>query len=319
MNHPVDKSTRDSDSPVANAIRLKQGPKTSVANDLEALEASLLADIEKFDLCAASRLADPPPVDADLRNIFPEIIPGGTVRSLGPARAVKPELSEAAEPEEGGSCDLLQQLRQQAEVRRQDDAQRQQELCTANREIDLALRRVFKYCHDLVQQLNVLKPGIDQHYALPGHLEFAGLQWQEGFVDYRTHSISTGSAYELVTLSCRLAAPGSKLRAERDAIQAEPFRRALFDNGIAFTCDEIRNARQMVEKAVFTLNAEVKLNVRWQAMPEKGGLLFESRNLERFGSRSHMLRASAVDAPLLDQFARLLLGKPNRFRDYYNR
>lgn len=318
MNRPVDKSTQDHEGSVAAAIRRKHGEKTSIATDLEAMEAALIAELERFDLCMANPLPEPVDVEADLRQLFPEILPDGVVRVVPAAPAGAPAAVTVTAAEEAGACDLLQQLRQQAEIRRQDEALRQEELSTINRDLDQALRRVFKYCYELVQQLNILKPTVTQHYSLPGSVEFSGLQWQEGFVDYRTRTVSTGTVYEQVSLSCRLAAP-AKLSIERDAISADNFRKNLFDNGVTFTCDEIRNARQMVEKVVFSLNAEVKINVRWLSAPERGGMAFESRNLERFGTRNHLLQPKAVDSAMLDHFARLLLGQPNRFRDYYSR
>jgi hypothetical protein len=53
--------------------------------------------------------------------------------------------------------------------------------------------------HDLVQQLNIVKPAIPRDYTAAGDVGFTGLVWQEGFADYRTQSQSAGAMVELVT------------------------------------------------------------------------------------------------------------------------
>ena len=49
--------TGETASAIQEAIRAKRERKNTVSADIEALEASLLADIEAFDLDAAERLA----------------------------------------------------------------------------------------------------------------------------------------------------------------------------------------------------------------------------------------------------------------------
>ena len=56
------------------------------------------------------------------------------------------------------------------------------------------------FLHDLVQQLNIVKPPVQREYVAAGDVMFSGLVWQEGFADYRTQSQSRGAMVELVTL-----------------------------------------------------------------------------------------------------------------------
>lgn len=324
MTTPADENSPAPESPIASAIRDKRDGRATVAADLEALEAALIADIEAFDMRAISLAPEPPTAEqlalANAGHVFPEIVPEGAARPLPEKKAQAGQATAgtnapAAPPQE---VSLLQQLRQQAQARQHDDVAKQKELTTISRQLDECLRRIFSYCHELVQQLNILKPNVERRYTMLGTIDFSGLQWQEGFVDYRTRPHSVGASYEQVSLNCRLLAP-DKLTVERDAIAAENFRKTLFDNGVVFTCDEVRNARHMVQKAIFSITADVKVNVRWRADPEQGVIVLESRNLERFGSRDYALPPESVNLAMLDQFARLLLGQPNRFRDYYRR
>ena len=45
----------------------------------------------------------------------------------------------------------------------------------------------------------------------------------------------------------------------------------------------------------------------------------ETRNLERLGRALYSVRPQAVDQALLDDFGRLVLGQPNRFRELAKR
>lgn len=326
MTKPADDDSQTPERQIADAIRSKRQGKTSVAADLEALEAALIADIEAFDMRAISLAPEAPTTDAlaaaqaEATKVFPEIVPEGAARPLPKEDQPPPPAAEGAgasvAPPAGVS--LLQQLRQQAQAQQNDAAARKRNLTAVSKQLDECLRRVFSYCHELVQQLNILKPNIERHYAMLGSIDFCGLRWQEGFVDYRTrpHSSGSGATYEQVTLTCHLQAP-EKVSIERDAIAAESFRRTLFDNAIVFTCDDFKNARGQVQKSVFSITADVKVNLRWRADLEQGVIVLESRNLERFGSRDYVLPPESVTMQMLDQFARLLLGQASQFRDYY--
>lgn len=319
---PDDRDSRP-ESPIAAAIRSKRQRRPATEADLAALEASIIADLEAFNLHAVAPAPESPTVEElataqdNARRAFPAILPEGVARPLPTPAAAAPA---APAPQPVPATSLLQELRQQAEQQQRDDAIRQQESTAVSQHLDEALRRVFAYCHDLVQQLNILKPTVERRYSLLGNIDFTGLQWQEGFADYRTrpHSAGSGSIYEQVTLSCHLLAP-EKLTLERDAFAAEKFRSALFDTGVVFSCDEIRNSRYMLEKAVFAITAEVKISLRWVADLAQGVIVLESRNLERFGNRNYVLKPEAVSLAMLDQFARLLLGQANDFRNYYSR
>ena len=152
---------------------------------------------------------------------------------------------------------------------------------------------------------------VDKH--LLSHLD-----WHEGFSDYRTQSQSAGALVELVTFSYHLNGKGS-LRIERDGAAVERFRTTLFDFGLPFTCKEFKNERRYVERAEFDISCDVSVSARWRADFAKGAIVLEARNLERLGSALYTLRPRAIDQALLDDFGRLVLGQPNRFRELAKR
>lgn len=309
-------------SAIRDAIHEKREHKPLAIADIDALEASLLADIEAFDLDAAERLARREQaasevagmVNADLA--FPEIVPVIPPRKPLAAKAqrVPPPISEIQNEASG----LLGKLRQQAELQQREDHSVLVQRSASNKVIDQALKHVFFYLHDLVQQLNILKPGVPRDYAMADSLVLGGLAWQEGFADYRTQAQSAGALVELVSFTYQLYSPAC-IVVERDGPAVERFRRALFDYGLQFSCKEYKNERRYVERAEFQINNQLSVNVRWKADFDRGLVVFEARNLERLGTTEFSMRPSAIDYPLLEEFGRLALGQANRFRELAKR
>lgn len=310
-------------SRILDAIRAKRERRTAHVGDIAGLEASLIADIEAFDLNEAERQARREQL-ASLGGMsnaalaFPEIVPSGAVRNLD-RRPAGGQGDGGQDPQtivEGSS--LLGQLRRQAAVRQRELHTELAERSASNNALEQTLKYIFFYLHDLVQQLNIVKPAIPRDYTAAGDVVFQDLVWQEGFADYRTQSQSAGAMVELVTLSYQLAAPVT-FTIEREGPGVERLRTALFDYGLQFSCKEFKNERSYVERAEFQVNGQVAVSARWKADFANGNVILESRNLERLGSNTQAIRPDAVDQALLDEFGRLVLGLPNRFRELARR
>lgn len=311
-------------------MRAKYEPKSDTRSEIAELEASLLADIEAFDLDAAERrarreyLANSGTGMTDPMHVFPEIVPARPPATPAKATPVPSRLPEPApqtadqEKAPASGASLLDQLRHQAEVRQREIHSAMAEHSSINEAIDQSLKRIFFYLHELVQQLNIIKPDVPRDYNLIEQLQLDQLAWQEGFADYRTQSQSAGALVELVTFTYRLSSSNT-LHVERDGSTVERFRCMLFDFGLPFTCKEFKNQRSYVERAEFEIRSEVSVSARWRADFSQGLIVLETRNLERLGSALYNIRPQIVDKPLLEDFGRLILDQPNRFRELAKR
>jgi hypothetical protein len=310
-----DKSTES--NRILDAIRAKRERRSS-GRDIAEVEAELLADLESFDLGAAEEQARRDHLGiaggmATAALAFPEILPEGAARQQGARGSFGSPGATPATP--GG---LLGELRQRAEVRQHELHSEFAERSATNLAIDNALRYLFYYLHDLIQQLNIVKPEIPRRYSVGAEFTICDLVWQEGFSDYRTQSQSAGALIELVTCSCQLASPHS-FDVVRDGPAVDRFRHTIFDYGLQFDCKEFRNERAYVERAEFSIRGQIAVSARWKADFEKGVVLLEARNLERLGSSVMPVRPAAFDQALLDEFGRLLIGQPNNFRELARR
>lgn len=306
---------------IAEAIRAKRDGYQRQDRDWGALADELLHEIESFDIDLAEKEIEDKAVPRTLVptepvHVFPDIVAEG-VRHHVP-EAVRPPEPILTQEGAFGSSSFLGNLRAQAIERQRQLHQELAARTAASEAIDAGLRQVFAYLHELVQQLNILHPTVARSYSILEQATLEGLAWQEGFVDFRTQSQAAGAFLELVSFSYQLAAPG-KVTVNREGLAIERFRQALFDYGLRFQCNEVRNQRRHLLRADFEINAELSVNVRWRADYIRGMVTIETRNLERLGSFSYTVTPETLGQPLLDEFGRLLLGEANRFREFCRR
>lgn len=306
---------------IADAIRAKRDGHPREEQEWETLAAELVRDIETFDLDLAeknARVADLPRKPAGLMEthvVYPNIVPEDAQR---PASIPKPKgASHQAGLNSGvvAGSRFLDDLRQQARERQRQMHQEMAERNKANEAMDRSLRQVFLYLHELVQQLNILRPVITRRYEIAGDASFNDLAWLEGFADYRTQSQSAGALIEMVSFSLQLGSP-RKFHVERSGPAVERFRKQLFDYGLRFRHNELHNQRRQVVQAAFEIDAELAVSARWRADYNEGVVLVESRNLERLGNHTYKVDPAALGQEIMDEFGHLVLGQPSRFREF---
>lgn len=296
-----------------------------VSDPLDAEAAALLADIETFDIEAARRRVQE--IDArhtGLRRsstVFPGVVGSSGVPSVSNRPEVEPVVGNGASEvrEKAGLGGLLGQLRDEVANRQQRVNEDSREKGLVRATLDRRLRLVFEYLHDLCTQLNYLKPQVSRTYFfLDSDDAFRELAWFEGFTDLRSFPQQEGGGIERVTFSYTLKGPGERTL-ERAGPGVERLRHVLFDLGLRFECRELRNRQRELEQGWFTVADEVNVQMVWRADLEKGVLVLESRNLERFGHAVVSLLPESVGQSMLDEFGRLVLGRDNSFRTYLRR
>jgi len=216
---------------------------------------------------------------------------------------------------------ILESLQAQSQVVLSEQEQQQQEAALRKVRLDASLRRVFPFLEELVRHLNTLKPEIPRAYSLTKELEIKNLVWQEGRVDYQSSTLHTSTAeLESVTLTYRLASQGDPLCVELESSFVESFHRKLFDLGLLVEVKNILDERRVLQRAKFTIQPEIRTQVRWRGNPEDGRLRCETNNLERFGRLTWLFSPDApMDTRFLNEFGRLILGQEHDFPYILNR
>lgn len=316
MAGPQDKSSLE--AAIGEAIRLKRDGHTRDQAEWEAMAEDLLRDIDSFDLDLAERKLrseERPVKPAGLIEtgvVFPELAPEEAER---PQSVPRPRGSSHQARGDSGvvaRSGFLQELREQARERQQQQSQEAIERNQANELLDKRLRQVFLYLHELVQQLNILRPTLERSYEISPRVVMKDLVWQEGFADYRTQSQSSGALIEMVSFSFQVASP-RRLSVQFDAAAADRFRKQIFDFGLRFRMNERHNQRRQLLFADFEIDSEFGVSARWRADYDAATIRLECRNLERLGNYTYRVDPACIDQELMDEFGHLVLGQSSRF------
>ena len=211
---------------------------------------------------------------------------------------------------------LLDDLKKKAEsVRTQDNFQR-----TVQTEniavVEDAMRRTFRYLHDLLEQLKVIKPTNPIVYSLHGIGEMRDLGFSDSSIDYRTKKVADKEHYERVELYLVWSSP-TDLVVARDMPQtAEKVRDILRAANVRFKEDEKKGAMGTVVLTKFSIPKTVRADVSIRADYDKRRLAVVTKNLLRTGSDDFAFPADECNEKLLEDLAHVLIGQPSDFRRY---
>lgn len=284
--------------------------------------ARLLKDIETF-----ARQGPPQDVEAKTPEA-PWSIPDVTSAAAQAPLKAKPSAASpdagpassasSAPPSEIGGG-MLAILKQQAMAKLKGEERKETLQSEVLARLNAALEMTFHYLNDLTRQLNILKPPYAKTYTLFGVADFDEMSWEEGQTDYRMRKVTTEERiYEQITLRYRLLGK-KQFCLTRESPALEKTQQALFDNSLSFTVDETRNERNRVERATFRFPCEIKAGLVLSGNFETGKLLLRTRNIERFGIMEFQMAPETLNAQVLDELTCLILGKPNRFAQKFER
>lgn len=212
----------------------------------------------------------------------------------------------------------IDELKKEAEERKQREAlETQSKLSTLGQnfmQLQAKLREIYTYLDDLVKQLNVVKPNVPRSYHLEGLGGLEGLNQKEYALNKTHKSIDNKDFIDTITLRFKCAAEGS-LSTEKDTPGLiKTMCEHLWDFNIKFNLQEIKNQRGFVDRAVFKVPREVPVTVAFSGDLEISKINIEAKNLERLGENNFSYEIDEVNEHLLEEFSKLLVGKPNHFR-----
>lgn len=172
-----------------------------------------------------------------------------------------------------------------------------------------ALKRVYFYLKELVEQLDVLKPAVpDKGYAIQGVPEFSDFAWQVGKLDLRTRELTPiRKIFTRVTLDYRLSKGKPILKVERPSPANDKLRQLLKDYQLGFSSRDEKNERGAVVKTIFGINFEVLCQLNFEGDYERYKLVLKTRNVDRFGHTEHLIAPEAVTQEALEELAGYIL------------
>jgi len=209
---------------------------------------------------------------------------------------------------------LLDDLKNQAEVLR-----KRQESGSALhdhyfREIHERLKVIFLHLNELVNSLNTIRPEVIRYFYIEPSTMLEDLRQADYAISARRKTIDHADYFEEVLLRTRCVGT-AKLRFEKDSdALVTRMREFLWSNSLKFDLREYRSERGYVQSGAFIVEPEVPVTITIAVVPDRGHIVIVTRNLDKLGEVSYTYEIDEVDIPLIEELAKLLIGKPNQFR-----
>jgi hypothetical protein len=217
----------------------------------------------------------------------------------------------AAAPAPAAPVGRLAALKAAAAQKVADDAARAKAESKEEKEdkVSEALKRAYFYLKELVEQLDVLKPGMPgKGYAVHTLPEFSDFAWDVGKLDLRTREVTPiRNLFTRVTLDYRLSKGKPILKVERPSPANDKLRQLLKDYQLGFSSRDEKNERGAVIKTIFGINFEVLCQLSLEGDYDTYKLRLKTRNVERFGTTEHVIAPEAVTQESLEELAGYIL------------
>lgn len=207
---------------------------------------------------------------------------------------------------------LLDDLKKQAEAAKGSEISKTAMMQSNIAATDSSLKLAGKYLAQLCGQLNVLKPVATRVYYLDQVGELSGFTQAEFFSDYRTGDVEGKEMFKQVLLNFRCTLP-APLQVRRNFDQLESFRKILGRFGLKHTSQSFKNERGVVTHEVFNITGEFLAQILLEGDHLNGQIKVTAKHLSEFGFVCMMVDARNFNDSTMDEFTKLLIGKPSQF------
>jgi hypothetical protein len=213
---------------------------------------------------------------------------------------------------------LLDDLKQQAERQKQQQESGQAVRGRNLERIHAALGEAYRYLNELAKTFNAVKPQVHRSFYVDPSTKLDQLAQCDYTVRDKRKTLDHKDYLEEVKLLFR-SVGNQNLTIEKDSPQnVERLREQLWSFNFKFECKEFKNERAMIQRGTFTVFADVPASATFAGDLDTGKIKLTLKNIEKAGDADYFYEAAEVNEALLEEFAKLLIGKPNNFRNLGN-
>jgi len=209
---------------------------------------------------------------------------------------------------------LLDELKRQAESQKAQQRAQEEDRTRTLTAVHEALLTTCRYLTELANSLNVVKPAVPRSFVVHGNARLDNLMQGDYTVRERKKTVEFRDYFEQVVL--RFHAVGTQGTAV-ESYAAETTQRLqnyLQGYGLRFETRQFRNDLGHAARTTVSIMPDVPASIAATADWETGILKFKLRNVEAIGDTEYCYEPGEVDRALLDELAKLVLGKPNTLR-----
>ena len=174
----------------------------------------------------------------------------------------------------------------------------------ARRMLGAKMKALYKYFNEFNDHLNVVSPDVSGDYLLEGLGTLTNLR--KG--DYKL-ATDDQNWIQKFTFHWACARQGRHEFKVGNPIIAEKHRENLWNQNLRFNKRDLQKGAG----AVFVIDAFVPVSFEFEADPVKNVINLKLKNLGSLGTITHSYSSEKVNAELMDEMAKCVLRRPNRF------
>ena len=203
---------------------------------------------------------------------------------------------------------VLDELKKEAlEVRAKVDEEKSSTVVKSEhkrREIEPKMKALYKYFKEFADHLGVVNPDVSGDYLLEGLGTLTGLRQRE-------YKITTDDpeSVQKFTFHWVCSRDGRHEFKVPNPVTAEMHRETLWNMNLRFNKRDLQDGAG----AVFVVDAFVPVSFEFEADYERGLVRLKLKNLGALGVMNHMYEPERVTGELMDELAKCVLRRPNRF------
>ena len=212
---------------------------------------------------------------------------------------------------------FLNQLKAQAQTVQLQQQDQQQDQADRIDSVERAALTTWRYLNELAVQLNVLKPD-GPRLSLDGKIPWPAMQGSEFRVDARKKQLLRNEVIDFISMGWRLlpkmgvvvqGSVSASFMPEMERIEAR-----LHTANVSFERVEKRvPPRNALQSVRYDYQTEARAGLRVFADHHTGELEFRMVGVTALEAVTKRIPASQIQASLLDELAKLLVGSPSSF------
>jgi hypothetical protein len=214
---------------------------------------------------------------------------------------------------------FLDELKKEAEAQKyQEQVQTQSKLAAVSQSfllVQVKYHEIHHYLLELVNQLNALSLDLIRTYYIEGCGQIDDFRPRDYALS--VDSIRIGQKDYANTLVLRFKCATDKvITVERNVpSQIDNLKDYLWQNNLKYQCTEYKNERGLVSRATFNVTNEIPVTIRFSADFENAKIFLQMKNFSGLTVSEFVYDANEVNTGLLDEMAKFLIDKPNKFRE----
>lgn len=176
------------------------------------------------------------------------------------------------------------------------------------------LKSIHLYLQELVKHLNtVSSTAPDRTYYIDGFGTIDDFRAERYAVNTDRFNVDEKEFIKVIYLRffCKTGQDIVIDKSSPSLIDME--RQYLWQANLKFQCTEFKNEKGHIDRASFKVVNEIPVHIKFSADFEKSMIFLSMKNLNGLTVNEYTYDADEIDESMLDEFAKYLVGKTNRF------